>query len=347
MRAVKPILPVALLLVVAAPAVPAAAQSASYHVARRFPIGGEGGWDYLTVDTAAHRLYISHATHVQVASLDSGAVVGDIPNTPGVHGIALAPDLGRGFISSGRDSSVTVFDLRTLATLSRVNVGARNPDAVVYDPVSRRVFTMNGGSANATAIDAANGTVLGTVPLGGRPEFAVADGRGRIYVNLEDSSAVVSFDTRTLQPAGPWPLAPCQEPTGLAMDRAHRRLFAVCGNGMMAVMDADNGRVIVTLPTGAGTDGAAFDPVTRLAFSSNGEGTLTVVREDGPDRFIALGNVETQRGARTIALDEITHRLYLSTAEFGPAPEPTPDRPRPRPTIVPGSFVVLVLAPGR
>jgi DNA-binding beta-propeller fold protein YncE len=324
-------------------AIPARAQTSGYHIAKRIAVGGEGGWDYLTVDAAARRLYVSHATHVVVVDLAADSVIGDIPNTPGVHGIAIAADLGRGFVSSGRDSSVTIFDLRTLAIIARVNVGGRNPDAIVYEPVTHRVFTMNGGSANATAIDASSGAVAGMVTLNGRPEFAVADGQGKIFANLEDSSAVVAFDARTLQVVSRWPLAPCEEPSGLAMDRAHRRLFSVCSNRMMAIMDANTGRVITTLPTGSGTDGAAFDPGTGLAFSSNGEGTLTVVREETPDRFSVVDNVQTQRSARTVGLDERTHRVFLSAAEFGTAPSPTPEQLRPRPPIVPGSFAILVL----
>ena len=295
------------------------------------------------MDAVARRLYVSHATHVVVVDLSADTVVGDIPNTPGVHGIAIAADLGRGFVSSGRDSSVTVFDLRTLATITRVNIGGRNPDAIVYEQVTHRVFTMNGGSGNATDLDASTGAVAGMVTLNGRPEFAVADGQGKIFLNLEDSSAVVALDARSLQVVGRWPLAPCEEPSGLAMDRAHRRLFSVCGNRMMAVMDANSGRVITTLPTGQGTDGAAFDPGTGLAFSSNGEGTLTVVREVSPDSFAVAENVQTQRSARTVGLDERTHRLYLSAAEFGPAPAPTQQQPRPRPPLVPGTFAVLVV----
>jgi DNA-binding beta-propeller fold protein YncE len=315
----------------------------TYHVVGRIPLAGEGGWDYLTVDAAARRLYVSRSTHVAVIDLDRDSVVGDIANTAGVHGIALAPDLGRGFTSNGRDSTVTIFDLTSLATLSTVTVTGRNPDAIAYDPASRRVFTFNGGGANATALDARAGTVLGTIALGGKPEFAVSDGRGRMYVNIEDKSEVVSFDTRTLAVQAHWPLAPCEDPTGLAIDRVHRRLFSVCGNRLMAILDADAGRVLATLPIGGGVDGAAFDSTAQLAFSSNGEGTLTVVREDSPTSFRVVETDSTQRGARTIALDAITHRLYLTTAQFGPAPVPTAERPRPRPSMVPGSVVVLVL----
>jgi DNA-binding beta-propeller fold protein YncE len=327
-----------------AAAAPLAAQAPPYHVTRQIVIGGEGGWDYLFADGAAHRLYVSHATRVEVVDLARDTAVAFILNTPGVHGIAIASDLGRGFTSNGRDSTVTIFDLNTLATIGTVNVGARNPDAIIYDPVTHRVFTMNGGSGNATALDGAAGAVSGLVALNGRPEFAVSDGRGRIYVNLEDSSAVVAFNARTLQVEGRWPLAPCQEPSGLAMDREHRRLFSVCGNGLMAVMDADNGRVITTLPIGRGVDASAFDPATGFAFASCGaDSVLTVVHEDDPDHFTVVGNVPTRRGARTMALDPTTHRVFLSTAEFGPPPAPTPERPRPRPSVLPGSFKVIVL----
>jgi hypothetical protein len=326
-------------------AAPLAAQAPAYHVVKQVPIGGEGGWDYLLVDGAAHRLYVSHATRVEVVDLLRDTVAGVIPNTPGVHGIALAGDVGRGFTSNGRDSSVTIFDLRTLATIGTVNVQGANPDAIVYDSVTRRVFTMNGRSASATAIDAATGTVVGTVALGGRPETAVADGHGRIYANIEDKSLIVAFDARTLQVQGHWSLAPCEGPSGLAMDREHRRLFSGCGNGLMAVSDPDAGRVVTTLPIGRGVDGDGFDAGTGLAFASCGEGVLTVVHEDDPDHFTLVGNVPTARGARTMALDPATHRVYLSTAEFGPAPAPTPERPRPRPSIIAGSFKVLVLEP--
>jgi YVTN family beta-propeller protein len=314
-----------------------------YRVSATIKIGGKGGWDYLTADAAAHRLYVSHATRVVVVDTARNAVVGEIPDTPGVHGIALAPDLGRGFTSNGRSGTVTVFDLKTLKIIATVKVTGENPDAIAYDPTSRRVFTFNGRSDNATAIDAATAQVVGTLPLEGKPEFAVADGAGRMYVNLEDKSAIVAFDARTLKIEGHWPLVPCEEPTGLAMDRAHRRLFAACHNELMAVVDADGGRVITTLPIGRGVDGAAFDPGTGLAFGSNGEGTLSVVREDAPGKFTLLGNVPTKRGARTLALDDATHRIYLSTAQFGPPPSPTAENPRARPPILPGTFEVLIL----
>jgi DNA-binding beta-propeller fold protein YncE len=313
-----------------------------YHVTKKVKVGGEGFWDYLNVDSDARRLYISRGTHVMVLDADSLESVGDIPDTQGVHGIALAPELGRGFTSNGRANSVTIFDLKTLKALGEVKTG-QNPDAIIYDPASRRVFTFNGRSGDSTAIDAASGTVARTIALDGRPEFAVADGKGHVYANLEDKSMVVAIDSQKLTVESRWSLAPGEEPSGMAMDRDHRRLYSGCHNKMMAVMDADNGKVVATPSIGEGVDANAFDPGTSLAFSSNGDGTLTVVHQDSPDKYTVLDNVPTQRGARTMALDLKTHNVYLVAAEFGPRPTPTADQPRPRPSIVPGSFTVLVV----
>jgi YVTN family beta-propeller protein len=316
--------------------------ASGYRLLKKIPVAGEGGWDYLAFDPSSGRLYIARATHVIVLDTGSGRVAGDIPDTAGVHGVALAPELGRGFTSNGRAGTATIFDLKTLATLGHANTG-QNPDAIVYDSASRRVFTLNARSGDATAIDAATGKVAGTVPLGGKPEFAVADGRGRIYINLEDKSQEVVLDSRKLEVVARWPLAPCEEPTGLALDREHRRLFAGCHNQLMAVLDADNGKLITTLPIGRGVDATAFDPGLQYAYASNGEGTLTVVHEDAPDKFTVVDNVPTQRGARTMALDPATHQVYLATADFAPTPPPAPGQPPQRPAIVPNSFVVLVL----
>ena len=322
--------------------VSAAFAASGYHLLKKIPLGGEGGWDYLTFDPGAGRLYIARATHVIVLDAGSGKVVGDIPDTAGVHGVALAPELGRGFTSNGRAGTVTVFEPKTLTVIGHVNAG-QNPDAIVYDPASKRVFAMNGGSHDATAIDAATGKVAGTLSLDGKPEFAVADGRGRVYVNLEDKSQLLALDSHKLEVVARWPLAPCEEPTGLALDLDHRRLFAGCSNKLMAVVDADSGKVITTLPIGSGVDATAFDPGLQYAYASNGEGTLTVVHEDAKDKFAVVENIPTQRGARTMALDPATHQIYLATADFGPPPPPTPGQPRQRPAIVPNTFVVLVL----
>ena len=316
--------------------------ASGYHLLKKIPLGGEDGWDYLTFDPDSGRLFISRATHVIVFDASSGKVVGDIPDTPGVHGIALAPELGRGFTSNGRADTVTIFELKTLASIGQVKTG-QNPDAIVYDPATKRVFAMNGRSGDATAIDAATGKVVGTVPLQGKPEFAVVDGKGRVYANIEDRSELVALDTRRLTVEARWPLAPCEEPTGLAIDLEHRRLFAGCGNKFMAVVDAQSGKVIATLPIGSGVDATAFDPGLQYAYASNGEGTLTVVHEDSPDKFTVVENVPTQRGARTMALDPGTHQVYLVTADFAPTPPPPPGQPRQRPAILPNTFVVLVM----
>jgi DNA-binding beta-propeller fold protein YncE len=322
--------------------VAAGAATAGYHLLKKYPLGGEGGWDYLTLDSAARRLYIARATRVMVVDADSGTVVGEIPDAPGVHGVALVPELGRGFTSNGREGSVSIFELKSLKVVGRVKAG-ENPDAIMYDPASRRVFAFNGRSKDATAIDAAAGTVVGTVALGGKPEFAVSDEKGKVFVNLEDTAEVLALDSGMLSVLSRWPLAPCQEPTGLAMDRKNRRLFVGCSNRLMAIVDADTGRVLTTLPIGGGVDATAFDPDTGYAFSSNGEGTLTVVHEDSPNSFSVVENVPTQPRARTMTLDAKTHNVFLVTAEFGSPPAPTPDQPRPRPPMLPGSFVVLVM----
>jgi hypothetical protein len=325
----------------AAPGRPSPGPS-GYHRLKKITLGGEGGWDYLTFDSPTRRLFISRATKVIVLDVDFGKPVGEIPNTEGVHGIALAPEFGRGFTSNGRAGSVTIFDLKTLATIGTAQAGT-NPDAIVYDPASKRVFAMNGRSSDSTAIDAATGKVAGTVALAGKPEFAVADGAGHVYVNIEDKSELWQIDSQKLTVTAKWPLAPCEEPSGLAMDIAHRRLFSGCDNKIMAVVNADTGKVAATPAIGEGVDANAFDPELNFAFSSNGgAGTLTVVHEESPDRYSVLEDVATERGARTMALDPKTHEVYLATAEFGPRPAPTQENPHPRPPILPNSFVILV-----
>jgi len=318
----------------------AAGQSAGasgYHVVKTVPVGGEGFWDYLSVDSGGRRLYISRGTHVQIMDIDSFTLVGDIPDTQGVHGIALAPELGRGFTSNGRSNTVTIFDLKTLKTLGTATTST-GPDGIVYDAMTKRVFTMNGRANNATAVNAADGTVAGTVDLGGRPEFPAADGKGNIYVNIEDKSEIVQFDAQNLKVLNRWPLAPCEEPSGLAMDMKNRRLFAGCHNQMMAVVDADSGKVIATPAIGQGVDANRFDPETNYAFASNGDGTLTVVHEDSPDKFTLVENVPTKRSARTMALDEKTHNIFLAAADFEP---PAPGERRGK--MKPDSFVILVV----
>jgi YVTN family beta-propeller protein len=295
----------------------ASAQTAGgYHVIKKTPIPGEGSWDYLTVDESARRLYVSHGTQVEVLDVDSGAIVGKIANTPGVHGIAIAPDLGRGFVSNGQSSTVTIFDLKTLNTISQVPTG-KKPDAIIYDSATSRVFAFNGGSNSATAIQAVDGKVAGTIDLGGGPEFAVADGSGSVYDNLEDESLVLKINSRSLKVEQRWPTAPCASPSSMAMDRPNRRLFIGCRSKVMAVMNADTGQVITTLPIGDHVDATAFDPDSRLIFNSNGEGTITVIHQDSPDKYSVVENVKTLPRAKTMALDAKTHQLFLSTAEAG------------------------------
>jgi YVTN family beta-propeller protein len=314
---------------------------AGYHLLKKIEVGGEGGWDYLFVDSAARRLYVSRGTRVMVFDADTGASVGEIPDTTGVHGVAIADDLGRGFTSNGRDGSVTIFDSKTLKTISKVKVGT-NPDCIIYDPATHRVFAFNRGSSSVSAIDAKTGEVAAPIDLGGHPEFAVSDGKGMVFVNLDNKSEIVAIDSRKLEVKARWPVAPGEDPSGLAIDRKHMRLFSVCGNKKMVVLDANTGKVVADLPIGMGVDAAGFDPETNLAFSSNGEGTLTVVHQDSADKYSVVEDVPTQRGARTMALDSKTHNVFLATAQFGPPPAPTPERPNPRGATVPNSFVILV-----
>jgi YVTN family beta-propeller protein len=292
------------------------ASPGGFAILKKIPIAGKGSFDYLTVDEGARRLYVSHGTQVEVIDVDLGSVVGSIPKTLGVHGIAIAPELGRGFVSNGESSTVTIFDLKTLKAIADVPTG-KKPDAIIYDPASSRVFAFNGESNSATAIDAATGKVAGTVDLGGGPEFAAADGNGFIYNNLEDESMVLKIDSRKLTVEKRWPTAPCASPSSMAIDRANHRLFVGCRSKVMAVMNADTGQIIATLPIGDHVDATAFDPQTKLIFNSNGEGTISVIHQDSPDKYSAVETVKTLPRAKTMALDPKTHQLFLSTAEAG------------------------------
>jgi DNA-binding beta-propeller fold protein YncE len=311
--------------------------ASGYHLSKTLPIGGDEGWDYVLADSDARRVYISHGSRVVVIDADTYATVGEISDTQGVHGIAVAPELGRGFTSNGRANTVSIFDLKTLKTTGTVKTG-KNPDAILYEPSTKSLFTFNGGSSDATAINPADGTVLGTIALGGKPEFAVADGKGGIYLNIEDTSELVHLDAQSLKVVHRWPEAPCKEASGLAMDVKNRRLFAGCDNKMMAVIDADSGKVIATPAIGEGVDANAFDPGANYAFSSNGEGTLTVVHEDSPNKYTVVENVKTKKTARTMALDLKTHKIFLPAAEFD-----APAAGERRGKMKPGTFVVLVL----
>jgi YVTN family beta-propeller protein len=315
-----------------------------YKVSGRIPLGGEGGWDYLFADSANGQLYVSHGTQVEVVDLASEKPVAKITGMKRIHGIAVANDLNRGYISDGGDDVVLIFDLKSNAVLQKVPAG-KNPDGILYDPYSRRVFAFNGRSNDVTAIDAASGKVAGTIALDGKPEFPVSDGKGNVYANIEDKSEIVQLDPQTLKVKKTWPLSPCEEPSGLAIDLEARRLFSVCSNNKMAVVNADSGQVIATVAIGDGPDAAAYDPGSKLVFSSNGSGTLTVVGQSSPDKYSVLENVPTERSARTMTLDTKTHKIYLSAAQLGATPEATADNPHPRPKIVPDSFHILVVSP--
>ncbi|MDQ2775304.1 MAG: YncE family protein [Acidobacteriota bacterium] len=320
-----------------------AAFAQGYKMTGSIDVGGKGGWDYLSADSQNRKLYVSHGSEVDVIDLDTQKPAGKIEGLNRIHGIWAADDLGVGFITDGGANEVVVFNLKDLSIKNRVKTGT-NPDGGVYDSATKRFFAFNGRSGDATAVDAESGAVAGTIKLDGKPEFPVSDGKGNIYDNLEDKSEIVRIDAKTLAVTAHWPLAPCESPSGLAIDKSTRRLFAVCDNKMMAVVDADSGKVIATPTVGEGPDAAAFDPGTKLAFSSNGQsGTVTVVRENSEDKFSVLENVKTERGARTIALDEKTHKLYLPTAQFGAAPAATATNAHPRPTMVPDTFKILVV----
>jgi DNA-binding beta-propeller fold protein YncE len=321
-----------------------AAQAGGYRLAQELKIPGGEGWDYLTIDSAHDRLFVSHGSHVEVVDTKGLKLVGSIADTPGVHGVAIAPDLGRGYVSAGASSSVVVFDLETLARIAEIKTSGENPDAILYEPVTHRIFTFNGRGRNVSVIDAASNEVIGTIPLDAKPEFAVSDDAGHIYVNLEDRNSVAKIDATTLTLLATWPLTGCEEPSGLAIDREHHRLFSVCSNKTMAILDSLSGRQVVRLPVGANVDGAGFDDAAQLAFASGGDGTLTIVKEKAPDRFIVLQTVVTRLGARTMTVDSRTHDVYLSRAERGEIPAASETQPRPRAPVIPDTFEVLVVS---
>ena len=313
-----------------------------YQFRQETKVGGDGGWDYLSIDAPARRLYVTHASRVVVIDLDKASVVGEIADTPGVHGLAIAPELRRGFASNGRESKVSIVDLATLKTLAKVDTG-ENPDAILYEPGHQEVYAFNGRSESVTVIAAKSGQVQATVPLPGKPEFAVSDpAAGRVYVNIEDRNTVVAIDTTTHRIANTWPIAPGAEATGLAIDPAQHRLFIGCHNRQLVLMDSQTGKVLTTVPIGAGVDATEYDPATRWVFSANGEGTVTIAHLDTPDKLTVVQTLVTERGARTMALDPKTHNIYLATAQFAPAPEPAAGAPRARPQPVPDTFKVLV-----
>lgn len=302
-----------------------------YRLLKEIAVGGEGGWDYLSVDEAARRLYVTHATKVMAIDLNKDEVAGEVADTPGVHGFAIAPQLGRGFSSNGRESKASIVDLKSLKTLSKVDTG-ENPDAILFEPGQKEVYTFNGRGHSATVFEATSGKVVATIPLSGKPEFAVADSKAkRVYCNIEDKNEVVVIDTQTHQVVNNWPIAPGQEATGMAIDLAHHRLFIGCHNKFMVMMDSANGKVIASVPIGQGVDACAFDPATQLAFSSCGDGTVTIAHEDSPDKLTVVQTLTTERGARTMTLDPKTHRIYLASVN----------------RAVAGSFKVLVYEMGK
>jgi DNA-binding beta-propeller fold protein YncE len=310
-----------------------------YHFVKEIPVGGDGGWDYASVDPAAHRLYVTHGTKVVVIDLQQDKVVGEVADTPGVHGFCVAPKLGRGFASNGRENKVSIVELATLKTLAKVDTGT-NPDAILFEPVRGEVYAFNGRSQSATVFEAATGKVVTTIPLGGKPEFAVCDpDAGRIYNNLEDKNEIVALDTQTHAVVNHWPIAPGEEASGLAIDVAHHRLFAACGNEKLVMLDSRSGKVLANVPVGPGVDAAAFDPGTQFVFvSAGGNGTVTVARADAPDKLAVVQTLATEKGARTMTLDPTTHRIYLASAKF----EAGSGEGRRRPPMVPGTFKVLV-----
>jgi DNA-binding beta-propeller fold protein YncE len=319
-----------------------AAEAPKYQVTGHFAVTGEGGWDYLSLDADGARLFISRGTHVQVVDTATGKLLGDIPDTLGVHGIAVASDLGVGVTSNGKAGSLTVFDLASLKKTGEVKAGTK-PDAIIYDPFTRHVFAFNGNSHDATVVDPAKATAVATIALDGAPEFAASDREGHVFVNLEDKNEIAEIDAQKNTVLAHWPLTGCDGPSGLAIDRKNHRLFSVCSNQVMTVLDGVSGKLVATVPIGKRPDAAAFDPETRLAFSSNGDGTLTVVHQDSADKYTVVQTVATAMGARTLALDPKSHRIYLVTAKFGAAPAATAEQPHGRPAMVPGSFEMLVL----
>jgi DNA-binding beta-propeller fold protein YncE len=322
-----------------------AAAAGAYHLLRKIPIPGDGGWDYVAADGDARRLYVSHNTEIVVLDLDSGAIVGKIAGGPDMHGAAIASEFGRGFISESNPGSVVIFDLKTLAKIGEVRVGD-DPNGIIYDRETKRIFTADRGSKRITAIDAKTGTIAGTIEnLGGRTEHLASDEAGHVFLNMQDRNTLLKLDARELKVLETWPLAPCEAPSSMDMDRVHARIFIGCrGAGMMVVVDATSGKIVARNPIGGGVDAAEFDPKTGLIYFSTGaDGALSIFREKSPDDYELVERVPTLAGARTMAVDRKTGKVYVAAAEFGPRPAATPENPRPRPPIIPGTFSVLVI----
>jgi DNA-binding beta-propeller fold protein YncE len=323
----------------------AAPVQAAYHVVSKIAVGGEGGWDYLEADAISRRLYVTHKDHVVVIDMDRLSVVGDIPDSPGMGGVALARDLNRGFTANGAEDKVGVFELDTLKPLGKWPATGKRPNQIAYEPTTQRVFSFNSTGRNVTVFDAKSGAVLSTIDVDGRTEFYALDGKGMIYDSLEDKATVIAIDARTMKVTATYSLAPNEEPAGTVMDPKTRRIFVACHSKSFLVLNADTGRIIASFPIGEGNDAAKLDPGLKLAFASNGDGTMAVVHEDGNDKFSLVQTVQTEVGASKMAVDAKTHRVFLPSADFIPAPPATPENPKPRRTMVPGSFRVLVLEP--
>jgi len=309
----------------------------NYHLLKEIPVGGDGGWDYASVDSVAQRLYVSHGTKVVVIDLATDAVAGEITNTPGVHGVAIAPELSRGLVTCGRENKGALVDMKTLQILCKTETGA-NPDGMLYEPGQKEFYTFNGRGESATVIDARSGKVVATIPLGGKPEFAAADVKaGLVFNNLEDKSELVAIDAKTHTVKNRWPIAPGEEASGMAFDEKNHRLFLGCGNKMMVMVDSESGKVVANVPIGDGVDANAFDPGTMLAFASCGDGTVTIAHEDAPDKLTVVQTLKTEKGARTMTIDPATHKIYLASAKFE---EPAAGQRRGK--MVAGSFKILV-----
>jgi len=333
-----------LLLLVAAPSL-AAQSSQSYEITHTYNVGGDGGWDYVVPDAPNHRVFIGRQNRVMVVDMNSGRLIAEVTGINGAHGTAVAPATGHGFATSGNDSSIVMFDLKTYKTLARIRA-AEDADAIIYDPTSKRIFSFNGDAHSSTVVDARRGTLVSNVPLGGKPEYGQSARNGKIYANLVDSSQIVEIDSRTLTVTRRWSTAPCKNPVSMAIDTRNQRLFSGCRSGVMVISDYKNGTVVATVPIGRGVDGAGYDPVLRDAYASNADGTLTVIHQDSPDSYRVVQTVQTAQGGRNMGLDPAAHRIYVVSAKFGPAPtDSTAANPRRRPPVLPGSFMVMVVEP--
>ncbi|HZE09774.1 MAG TPA: hypothetical protein VE110_13565 [Gemmatimonadaceae bacterium] len=318
----------------------------SYEITHTYTLGGAGGWDYVVPDPPHHRLFIGRSNRLMVVDMNDGHLIGEVPGINGAHGAAIVPGTYLGYATSGNDSSIVIFDTRTYKPTGRIHA-AEDADAIIYDPVSKRVFSFNGDANSATVVDARKGTLITNIPLGGKPEDGLSARNGMVYVNLTDSSRIVEIDARNAKLTGKsWSTAPCKNPVPMAIDVRHQRLFSGCRSGVMAISDYKAGRVVATVPIGKGTDGAGYDPFTHDAYASNADGTLTVIHQDTPDTYHVVENVQTAQGARNMGIDAATHRIYVVSAKFGPVPaESTATNPRRRPPIIPGTFMVMVVEP--